>query len=97
MALQINLPDTNVGLPAPAAYARIVGVQVDVLRAKVHVAVNVYATRDARLAERNPVAGGVYEADFGPAGVDPDGSDGLRTNAYSYLKSLPDFAGAQDV
>ena len=48
MALQVALTDSNVGIPAPPAYARIVAASIDVLAGKVQVAVNIYASAAAR-------------------------------------------------
>lgn len=102
MALQLSLADTNVGLPAPAAYGRVVAIQVDVLQSKVQVAINVYASKSAREAGKNPVAGGQFLADLvasgsSSPGINPDAPEGIRTNAYTYLKTLPDFSGSVDV
>lgn len=102
MALQVTLTDSPVGLAIPAGYARIVQVLADFVQGKVQVAVDVYATAAARQAGKRPVSGGQYLADVttDPAakpGINPDASEGIRTNAYAYLKTLPDFAGATDV
>ena len=98
MALTLNLPETNVGLPAPEAYARIVAFQYDVLTNKVQVAVNVYANQAARLAGKAPIAGGVFD---GVVGVDFPTLDtaleqGVRSALYSWLKTQPVFITATD-
>jgi hypothetical protein len=65
MALTLALAETNVGLPAPEAYARIVAFSYDVLSNRVQVAVNVYANAAARLAGKAPIGGGVFEGTVG--------------------------------
>ncbi len=98
MALQVNLPETNVGLPAPEGYARIVALAYDLLTGKAQVAVNIYANQAAREAGKNPVAGGVFE---GKPGEDMPSLDadipGVRAALYGWLKTLPVFASAIDV
>ena len=99
MALQINLPDTNVGLPAPEAYARIVGMNIDILGDKLQVAVNVYANKAARDTGKAPVGGGVFETKLSDAAspVLDENNAGIRAACYAWLKSQPTFAGSQDV
>ena len=98
MALQLSLADTNVGVPAPEAYARIVAFQFNANTGEVTVAVDIHANDAARLAEKAPVAGGVYS---GVVGTDMPSLDdeipGVRSALYDWLKTLPVFAGALDV
>lgn len=98
MALQLNLADTNVGVPAPEAYARIVSLNFDVRMNLVHVAVDIYFDQAMREAGKSPVSGGVYT---GTVGVDMPSLDdtipGVRAALYAWLKTLPAFAGATDV
>lgn len=98
MALQLNLQETNVGLPAPEAYARIVQLRFDTTTGAVEVAVNIYADIAARAAGKAPVAGGIYS---GVVGVDmpslDDSIPGIRSALYAWLKTLPYFAEAVDV
>lgn len=101
MALQISLPKerTNVRLAAPAAYARIVQVLLDADTKRVKVAVNVYGNVDAAARPApdqpplsSPVNGNVFEGNLGKeiAGY-------TLGELYTWLKTLPDFAGALDV
>lgn len=97
MALQINITDSRVGLPAPEAYARIVGVNIDIEKGEAHVAVHVFANRAAANANKAPIDGASFRAELGPAGIDIDMPNGLRFNAYTFLKTLPAFSASQDV
>jgi hypothetical protein len=98
MALQLNLADTNVGLPAPEAYARIAALSFDTMTGLVRVAVDIHASLAARVAGKNPIGGGTYE---GIVGLDMPTLDadipGIRSVIYTWLKTLPAFAGAIDV
>lgn len=100
MALQMNLPAarTAVGLDAPEAYARIVAFAFDAKTSEVQVAVDVHANAAARHAGKNPISGGVFKGQVGVDTPDLDASiTGVRAALYGWLKTLPDFAGAEDV
>lgn len=98
MALTLALAETNVGLPATEAYARIVAFSYDVLSNRVQVAVNVYANQAARLSGKAPIGGGVFE---GTVGVDFPTLDvalaqGVRNALYTWLKTQAAFVTATD-
>lgn len=98
MALKLNLTETNVGLPAPEAYAKIASLNYNARTGEVHVYVDIFASAEARTAEKNPIGGGVYK---GTVGVNMPSLDsnipGLRAAVYSWLKTLPAFTEAKDV
>jgi hypothetical protein len=99
MALQLDLADTNVGVPAPTAYARIVGVSFNTTNGLVEIRVDIFASAAARQEGKNPVGGGVY---IGTVGLNMPNLDdalpnGIRAVLYAWLKTLPDFQGALDV
>ena len=108
MALQLNLTSdqTNQGIECPVAYCRIVDVHFDLLSGKVDVAVNGYATVEARAASKSPVWGGVFTgypgAEASEANLYPMPSldatvPGVRAALYAWLHTIPVFAGASDV
>jgi len=98
MALQIELNDSNVGIPALQAYARVSALHYDVASNRVDVYVDIFATESTRQAGKSPIDGGVFS---GQPGVDMPVLDntipGLRAAVYAWLKTLPKFAGAVDV
>jgi hypothetical protein len=100
MALQLALTaeQNNVGVVAPEAYARIVQLTFDTKTGKVSVAVDVHYDLAARTAGKSSITGNVYS---GVTGVDMANIDdtiaGVRSVLYTWLKTLPDFAGAIDV
>ena len=98
MALQVNLPDSSVGLPAPEAYARISHLQFNVKHGVVIVTVETHANVDARLSDKTPILTKSYS---GIVGIDLPNLDdtlpGIRTVLYEWLKTLPDFTQAIDV
>jgi hypothetical protein len=89
MAIQVNLTDTDVGLPAPKAYARVTGISCDFTNGQVHVSVNIFAnSAAAKDAEKNPVGGGLYKFKVS--------DHETRDLIYKLLKTLPEFADAID-
>lgn len=98
MALQLNMPDTNIGLAVPEAYARIISLSFNARTGAVQVYVDIYASGTARQSGKAPVGGGIYE---GKVGVDfpslDDTIPGIRAVVYAWLKTLPAFSGAIDV
>lgn len=99
MALQISLADCNVGIPCPQAYATIAHLSFDANSNVVQVAVNIYANQAAFAAGKTPVGGGVYS---GAAGTDiplltQSLPNGVLGTLYTWLLTLPDFAGATQV
>jgi hypothetical protein len=77
----------------PAAYARLVGINVDVIAQTVDLSVGIYADEAARVKGAAP--DDVYHAwpDFAAMlGLPVD----VRAASYAMLKTLPAFAGATD-
>lgn len=100
MALQLNLTDSDVGIAAAEAYARIVFLTYDTKTGRVQLSVDIYVDQAAREAGKNPISGGVYG---GTVGVDMPSLDealatGVRAALYTWLKAaIPLFNGAIDV
>jgi hypothetical protein len=88
MALKLNLEMTPIGVPLPEAYARIVDVGGN-LR-ELLVMVDVYATEGARQSLAKTIERRRHSVD--PAElVGP-----LGPALYAFLKTLPEYAGAED-
>jgi len=96
VALQIDLADSNVGIPVPKAYLRIVGFGYDILTNKLQVAVNAYISEAASRAGKSPVTGvvlnGEMQKDFLPIM-----ETGGRALLYRWIKSQQAFASAIDL
>ncbi len=99
MALQIALTETNVGMPAPEAYAKIAAFHYDAAANRLECFVNIYASVAARQAGKAPIDGGVFTGTPGSDSVPSLDGDtaGARAELYTWLKTLPKFAGATDV
>ena len=99
MALQMDLQETNIGVPAPQAYVRIVAYSYDAQSNNVQVAVNIYASEAARRAGKTPIGGGIYSGVVGVSfpSLDEPISSGVRGALYSWLKTQPAFLAAVDV
>lgn len=82
MALQLSTD--KFGVTFATAYYRVEHLMVT--KAIIQVSVSVYYVKDG---ER--INSSTYEMDYDAAGGEP------LTQAYLYLKTLPDFAGATDV
>ena len=91
MALQLNITETEVGASFNAAYAKIVnfhGENMPDIGVEVNFTVDFYASLEAREQNARPV----HRMHFNiilPAGD-------LMTGLYGYLKTLPEFDGAED-
>ena len=92
MALQVALTETNVGVPAPEAYAKIVAIRSAFNQPSCEVAVDIFFNLAARQAGKAPIAGNVL---FVPAEV-VEGNDPTRTTLYAWLKTLELFKDAVD-
>lgn len=96
MAIQIDLADSNVGIPVPKAYLRIVGFGFDILTNKLQVAINAYISEAASRAGKGPVTSVVLD------GVVPPGflatlESGGRKVLYQWLRGHQAFATAVDL
>ena len=91
MALQLNLTDTEVGASFHAAYAKIVhfhGENMPDVGVMVDFIVDFFASSAAREHNARPV----HRMHFGIRLPEGD----LMVGLYGYLKSLPEFEGAED-
>lgn len=92
MALQISLPESNIGVPVPYSYAKIT--QAIISTDQCLLQVGFYASKEAR---NKPNAHPVHVESY----VVPYQELASDTNAlaagYDYLRGLPAFAGAIDV
>lgn len=90
MALTINLPVTNIGLPLANTYARITMMRGD--KDGFLILVTHYANADARAADAAPVLNRTLVAQLSELS---NGTDPLAM-AYTWLKSQPDYVDALD-
>jgi hypothetical protein len=95
MALQISLDsDTSPnGNASPSAYVRIVLFTFDIKTDMYFCVLEFHHNAAARQNGKNPIKGASYHID---GAAIPD-TGGIRNNLYTYLKTLPEFAGAIDV
>jgi hypothetical protein len=93
MALQLAFTSdqTNVGLAAPEAYARFEHLSFTA-PGDLHLVVAVYANAATRLAGKRSL----FSMAFIATGLAFATSD-VQAEVYTYLKTLPEFAGATDV
>ena len=96
MALQISLPDQNLGGPADAAYVRINGFSKVETSFVVYIAI--FISKEARHSSVEPIYSGSYNCKLGVdiPDVGEDYTD-IFTKLYTWLKTLPDFNNAIDV
>lgn len=87
MALLLSIPTSQVGAPFPAAYAKISHYHGWTNVVVIHVAI--YASVDARHIPAQPVDTRAHEM---PVPTD----EALLPAAYTFLKTLPEYAGATD-
>ncbi len=81
-----NYDDTKHGMVIPSAYIRIVSFEGD--KATVRFVVAVYADKQARTDEKQPIEINTYEIPY---------QDGMDLNSiYTYLKTLPELDGSVD-
>ena len=95
MALQQTTTLTNLGLPLPVAYHHIKDVVVDVYGSRVVIDVEIFTDATARNTEGvSPVANVSFSKDETlpiTSMINP------QVYGYDYLKTLPEYVGAQDV
>ena len=91
MALQINLADTNFGIPAPQAYARVTNFHGT--KDSIHVQVAVHFNEQARSANKGTVQEHAHYINL----ADLAGKGDLLPAIYSVLKTLSPYAGSTDV
>jgi hypothetical protein len=96
MALQVALDDTQteLGTAAPAAYAKIVQYTHYVVDDRVQIVVEFHYNQAAKAAGRRPLKGATYMALESEVNAF---SGTMQNRCYSWLKTLPEFAGATDV
>ena len=91
MALQINLPTTQFGVPAPQAYARVTNFFGNKENIQVQVAVHFnQAARQANMATVLEHAHYINIADIA-------GKGDLLPSIYGILKTMSQYAGSTDV
>lgn len=95
MALQVALSaeTSGIGTPIQAAYARIVAIQYSVQDGKLLFAIEYHWDQAARHAPLRPIGGQTFSIDS----FDFAAEVGIKAALYTYLKTLPIFAGAVDV
>jgi len=90
MALQLNLPTTQFGQPAPEAYARVTNFFGSKDQLQVQVAIHYNeAARQANMATVKENAHYISTADLA-------GKGDLLPAIYAVLKTFSDYAGATD-
>ena len=89
MALQIALPTTEFGTPAPKAYAKVTAFGGDAN--KIRVRVSVFFDKDAR--QKNQTVVKTNSHDINTSSI----TGALFPGIYAALKALPEYAGAVDV
>jgi len=91
MALQLNLENTQFGLPAPQAYARITNYygNKDVLEVRVQI----YFNQAARESDMQVLAENCHNIGL----ADLEGKGELMTAIYEVLKTMSQYQGATDV
>lgn len=87
MALKLSIPTSNVGAPFAEAYARIATFHGWTHKVVLHV--SIFASADARHSNAQPVDARAHEM---PVPADAP----LLPAAYVFLKTLPEYAGAED-
>lgn len=102
MARQIAYTD-SAGAPHPAAYARVMGIDLGVARAQARMTVGIYHSAETRALGLSPVVsleyaleGATFNAIFGDQELVPMGKSPLRAG-YAHLKTLPLYQGGTDV
>jgi hypothetical protein len=96
MALQVALDDTQteLGTAAPAAYAKIVQYTHYIVDDYVIIVVEYHYNQAAKNAGRRPLKGATYRATEAEVNAF---TGNMQNRCYSWLKTLPEFAGATDV
>lgn len=91
MALQLSQA-TDFGIVAPESYAKIQRVVIDSYRQNVVIFVEFFFDQAARHSDKRPMSSSTFDA---PLTIPV--SDTVIASCYTYLKTLPEFNGAQDV
>lgn len=89
MALELNIAQSELGIPFPNAYVRVGNVTLD--KEKARVMLVTYANADARQADARPISQAILT--FNTPGLTGD----ILPAVYGAIKALPEFAGALDV
>jgi hypothetical protein len=91
MALQVDLQDTDIGIPVPETYARIANLKINGDGFSIHV--EYFATEEARQQRLMRVYAQAFygQLDEFPAGDNPVAS------AYLWLKEQDEFQSALDI
>jgi hypothetical protein len=103
MALQISLPANRNRLsdaPAPQAYARIDSLEFNTKTGAIELVVGVSLNAAARQANKGNICIFRHRGVVGSNGVpslDDALASGVRSALYTWLKTLPEYAGAVDV
>lgn len=92
MALLLNIENTDVGVSFSSAYAKVMGFKSRFIDTEktVMIFVIVYASTEARQAESQPVKSLDFMVDITYLQGD------ILPAIYAYLKTLPEFEGAED-
>jgi hypothetical protein len=95
VALQVALDDagTDIGTAAPTAYAKIVQYTHYVVADRVQIVVEFHYNQAAKNTGRRPLKGATYNA---PEAAVNAFTGNMQNRCYSWLKTLPEFAGATD-
>jgi len=98
MALRLSIENTSVGVAFSAAYARVEGIDIHYTSSEdleshtlvlaAYVLVSFYATEEARFNNAQPVHRQSFRMSV------PSGD--LMPGVYNQLKTLPEFAEAED-
>ena len=91
MALKLNLPQTQFGVPAPEAYARITNFYGT--KDQIQVQVAVYYNENARHTKCTVVKDNAHHIGVADLRSDVD----VITAIYEILKTFSDYAGAEDI
>jgi hypothetical protein len=99
MALKLKLSDTDFGISAQAAYAKVTMFTFNAVMGWVEAQVAIYANAKARTDGKSPISVRNYRGVVGQDGLPDLDSDikGVRAAIYTWLKTLPDFVDASDV
>jgi len=91
MALQLKLENTQFGIPAPQAYARITNYYGN--KDGLEVRVQIYFNQAARESEMQVLAENCHNISLNEI----EGKGDLIPSIYSVLKTMSNYAGSTDV
>jgi hypothetical protein len=87
MALQISYNAEQFGISFDRAYAKIIMFEGNINEVTFYI--SLFASQEARLANKNAISSFQFSMPY---------QDGMTyASVYNYLKTLPEFIGAQDV